>query len=218
MTTRSWLVFALVAGIAGAFIGRASPRAPPSVQAVPSASPPSSTAASPRRGCKEERTVLASTRAQLELCMALRSRVPEAEPSGAAKPSEPDPLESQPFDQRMSKVEEIRRNRRLLDGYSEAVIVQHYDGRTGVYKPDEWLDHGDGYIVARKLPSGRIGYYAGPDAGPRSDPAAFRPTKSTIVLAPDFVREADGAIRVRRGASTWIKRRLGERVDEPASP
>ncbi|WP_441286625.1 hypothetical protein ACSRUE_30380 [Sorangium sp. KYC3313] len=151
--------------------------------------------------------------------MALRSRVPEAGPSGAAKPSEPDPPESQPFDQRMSKVEEIRRNRRLLDSYSEAVIVQHYDGRTGVYKPDEWLDHGDGYIVARKLPSGRIGYYAGPDAGPRTDPDAFRPWDPPVPPRPVWKREPDGTITINgKPASPGVQFMFGGKLDQPSNP
>ncbi|WP_437986940.1 hypothetical protein [Sorangium sp. So ce117] len=151
--------------------------------------------------------------------MALRSRVPEAEPSGVAKPSEADPPESQPFDQRMSKVEEIRRNRRLLDSYSEAVIVQHYDGRTGVYKPDEWPDDGDGYIVARKLPSGRLGWYAGPDAGPRTDPDAFRHWDPPIPPRPIWKREPDGTITINgKPASPGVQFMFGGKIEQPPKP
>ncbi|WP_437538168.1 hypothetical protein WME79_19730 [Sorangium sp. So ce726] len=119
----------------------------------------------------------------------------------------------------MSKVEEIRRNRRLLDSYSEAVIVQHDDGRTGVYKPDEWPDDGDGYIVARKLPSGRLGVYAGPDAGPRTDPDAFRPWDPPIPPRPVWNREPDGTITINgKPASPGVQFMFGGKIDEPSKP
>lgn len=214
MTIRGCLLFALIAGVAGAFIGWVSMRDAPGAQAFPSASSPRSTAAPPGRDCREERADLASTKAKLDICMTLRARVPEAESSDIVEPSEADPPESQPFDQRMSKVEEIRRNRRLLDSYSEAVIVQHDDGRTGVYKPDEWPDDGDGYIVARKLPSGRLGVYAGPDAGPRTDPDAFRPWDPPIPPRPVWNREPDGTITINgKPASPGVQFMFGGKID-----
>ncbi|WP_433933231.1 hypothetical protein AB3662_03245 [Sorangium cellulosum] len=113
---------------------------------------------------------------------------------------------------------EMRRDRERLDSLPEAVIVQHADGTIGIYKPEDWPTDGDGLIVGRKLPSGEIGWYAGPDAGSRLDPAAFRRPDSTVILGPNIVREADGTIRVRRVASPAVKRMFGERADEPANP
>lgn len=222
MTLRNCLVFALIAAAAGAVLGRAAWRDAPSLHAAPAASSANLHAAPAGRGCKDERADLASTKAQLALCMALRAPEREAAPSSLADGAPPDPPESSPSNVLLPSVEEVLRNRELLDSYPEAVIVQHYDGTTGVYRPDEWPSDGDGDIVARKLPSGRIAWYAGPDAGPRSDPGAFRTTKSTIVLAPNFVREADGSIRVRQNAPDWLKRRLERRhdgnMDEPPEP
>lgn len=112
----------------------------------------------------------------------------------------------------------MRRERERLDSLSEAVIVQHADGTIGIYKPDDWPNDGDGLIIGRKLPNGQISWYAGPDAGSRLDPAAFRRPDSTVILAPNVVREADGTIRVRRGASPAVKRMFGEMADESVNP
>lgn len=219
MTIRSCLVFALIAGIAGAFIGRAAPRDAPSIQAVPSASSPHLTVAPAGRGCKEERADLASTKAQLDICITLRMLVPEADPSSATKAYEPDLAEPEPLDRRAPSVEEIRRNRKLLDSYSEAVIVQHYDGTTGVYKPNEWPIDGDGYIVARKLPSGRLGWYAGPDAGPRTDPDAFRPWDPPVDTLPAWKREPDGTITINgKPASHGVQFMFGGKIERPSKP
>ncbi|WP_437282417.1 hypothetical protein WME90_18135 [Sorangium sp. So ce375] len=153
-------MFALIAGIAGAFIGR-----------------------------------LASTRARLDVCMAIDTAAPEAAPSSVPETPEPEPPASnvEPTVQEII-AEEIGSYHGRLDSLPEAVIVQEADGTIGIHKPDDWPNDGDALIIGRKLPSGEIGWYAGPDAGPRSDPAAFRPTKWTIVLAHDFVREADGRL------------------------
>jgi len=58
-----------------------------------------------------------------------------------------------------------------LDRYPEAVLVRE-KGTIGIYRPDEWPPD-SAQIVGRKFLDGRIGWYAGPDAGARSDPAAF---------------------------------------------
>ncbi|WP_129575946.1 MULTISPECIES: hypothetical protein [Sorangium] len=147
--------------------------------------------------------------------MAIDTMDPKTAPSGVPEKPEPD-LPPSIVEETIAG--EIRSHHDRLDALSEAVIVQEADGTIGIYEPDDWSNDGDGLIIGRKLANGEIGWYAGPDAGPRSDPAAFRPTKSTIVLAPNFVREADGTIRVRRSAPAWMKRRLGERVDESANP
>ncbi|WP_437538170.1 hypothetical protein WME79_19735 [Sorangium sp. So ce726] len=207
------------AGILGVFLGRAVPHDASGVAADASGSPTSPGTTPADDECEAERSALASTRAKLELCMAMDTAEPEAAPSSVPETPEPEPPASnvEPTVQEII-AEEIRSYHGRLDSLPEAVIVQEADGTIGIHKPDDGPIDGDGLIIGRKLPSGEIGWYAGPDAGPRSDPAAFRPTKSVIVFAHDFVREADGAIRVRRGAPAWIKRRLGERVDEPASP
>ncbi|WP_437736410.1 hypothetical protein [Sorangium sp. So ce1335] len=204
MTMRSSILVALLAGIAGVFIGRAMPRGTSVAEAHDSASPSSSTEASSpaaaaptREGCRAERTELASTKAQLAICMAFVAPVRKTEPSSVPERSERDTPELDPVDpQRAPTAAEIRRNRELLDSYTEAVIVQLPDGTTGVYKPEEWPTDGDGVIVARKLPSGQIGWYAGPEAGPRSDPAAFRRLELPEVAPPTIVRGADGTLTV----------------------
>lgn len=221
MTSSRAFGFVIIAGagILGVFLGRAVPHDAPGVAADASGSPTSPGATPADDECEAERSALASTRQKLDVCMAIDTAEPEAAPSSAPEPSEPEPpasLVEETVQEIIAK--EIKSYHSRLDSLSEAVIVQETDGTIGIYKPDDWPIDGDGLIIGRKLPGGEIGWYAGPAAGPRSDPDAFRPTKSTIVLAPDFVREADGAISVRRGASAWIKRRLGERVDEPASP
>jgi hypothetical protein len=100
-----------------------------------------------------------------------------------------------------------------LDSYSEAVIVQHFDGRTGVYKPDEWPIDGDGIIIARKLPSGDIAWYAGPDAGPRSDPAAFRIPPARDIDEVVIDRAPDGTITINgKPADNAVQRMFGGKV------
>lgn len=202
------------AGIAGAVVERLVPRDAPSAQAARSASPAPPATGPAGEGCEAERTELASTKARLAFCLALGARNPGSPPSEAPEKSDLD----HPSDIESPIAAEIRRNRERLDSLSEAVIVQHADGSVGYYQPDEWPIDGDGLIIGRKFPSGQVGWYAGPDAGPRSDPAAFRRPESTIILAPNFVRESDGSIRVRRDAPPAVKRMFGEKVDEPAKP
>jgi hypothetical protein len=109
---------------------------------------------------------------------------------------------------------EIKRNRKLLKTYPEAVIVQHFDGRTGIYKPDEWPIDGDGIIVARKLPSGDIAWYAGPNAGSRSDPAAFRvPPAPSDLVEPIIETAPDGTIMINgKPADNAVQRMFGGKV------
>ncbi|WP_437690025.1 hypothetical protein [Sorangium sp. So ce176] len=202
------------AGVTGALIGRAVPRGEPGARAVASASRPPSATTPAANGCEAERSELNSAKVQLALCMSLGKRDPETSPSGAAGLSEP----VAPPDSESVILAEMRRDRERLDALPEAVIVQHANGTIGIYKPEDWPIDGDGLIVGRKLPSGDIGWYAGSDAGSRLDPAAFRRPDSTVILGPNIVREADGTIRVRRGASPAVKRMFGERADEPASP
>ncbi|WP_437293034.1 hypothetical protein [Sorangium sp. So ce426] len=208
MTIRSSVALILIAGVVGVFIGRAVPHDAPNAQAAPSTSSAPSAATPAGHDCKAERAEVASTKAQLAICMAFDTRFFEAEPSGVPELSEPtDP-------QRRSRAEEIQRNRKLLKTYPEAVIVQHHDGRTGVYRSDEWPIDGDGVIVARKLPSGDIGWYSGPDAGPRSDPAAFHIfSASSDFMEPIIETAPDGTIMVNgEPADPVVQRMVGGRV------
>lgn len=162
------LLLALLAGIAGIIIGRALPRDAPSAgtalsggSASPAPAPP------PDRDCKAARAELGTTRAQLAICLAYRA-VP-AEPESSAEPARAELAPSEPIE---AFGAETRRTAELLDSYPEAVIVRRMDGTTGIYRPDERVPD-SAEILARKFSDGRIGWYAGPDAGPPSDPAAL---------------------------------------------
>jgi hypothetical protein len=204
MTIRSTIVLILVACVVGAFIGLAMPGAAPDDQAVPVALSAPPVAMPIDQSCKAERAELASTKMQLAICKAFDMRVPEPEPSSAPEPANPISR---------SRPEDVRLNRKRLDSYSEAVIVQHFDGRTGVYKPDEWSIDGDGIIVARKLPSGDIAWYGGPDAGPRSDPAAFSVPPPPDIVAPIIERAPDGTIMINgEPADNAVQRMFGGKV------
>lgn len=207
MTTRTSLGMILVAGVFGAFIGRALPRDAPKTEPAPRASTTNSVATSAGHSCDAERAELVTAKTKLAICKAFDPDLyPEAMQSGAPPPTDA---------QRMaSEVAEIKQNRKLLKTYSEAVIVQHFDGRTGIYKPDEWPIDGDGIIVARKLPSGDIAWYAGPDAGPRSDPAAFRvPPAPSDLVKPIIETAPDGTIMINgRPADNAVQRMFGGKV------
>lgn len=213
------LVIIAAAGVLGAFIGRAVPREVAGVQANTGESPASPATTPADDECEAERSALASTKARLAICMAFDTADPMTAPSDIPEVAAPDPP-SPGIEQMLT--EQIRSHHGRLESLPEAVIVQEANGTIGIYSPDEWPVDGDGLIIGRKFPNGEIGWYAGPDAGPRSDPAAFRPTKSAIVFGPDFVREADGSIRVRRNAPDWLKRklerRLGRNTDKPPEP
>lgn len=215
MTLRSSVALIVIAGVVGALVGLTLLRNRPNVQASssPSSAPSSVTPAG--HSCQAERSELALIKTQLAICMAFDARVPEAEPSGNPQASEPNPSEFEATDPlRVSRAEEIRRNRKLLKTYSEAVIVQHSDGRTGVYRPDEWHSDRDGVIVARKFPSGDIGWYSGPSAGPRSDPAAFHTSAdSSDFVEPIIETASDGTILVNgEPADPVVQRMFGRNV------
>jgi hypothetical protein len=200
MTSSRAFGFVIIAGagILGAFLGRAVPHGAPGVAADASGSPTSPGTTPAGDECEAERSALASTKAKLDSCMAINTTDPGAVPSGIPSAPEPEPPASNveaPLQEIIT--EEIRSYHERLESLSEAVIVRHSNGTIRVYKPEEWAIDGDGIVVARKFENGEIGRYAGPDAGPRSDPAAFR---------------------VRRGAPARTTPRLGESVDEPASP
>lgn len=214
MTVRNCLVFAFIAGVMGAFIGRAMPRDVSNIQAVPSASFTPSAAAPAGLNCKAERKNIESFKAQLATCMANGAPAPETEAENV-----PELSESELQDPHLPSTEERREYRRRLDSYPEAVIVRHHDGTTGVYAPDEWPIDGDGTIVARKLSSGELAWYAGPDAGPRSDPAAFRTSDPPNISLPALKREPDGTITINgKPASSGVQFMFGGKVDKAAKP
>lgn len=178
------LVLALAVGIAGVLLGRTTvshdaPRAeveaprPPSPQAAPLDD----------RECTVEHAELAATKAQLAHCVA-----------GAKEPPETDTPTAADEEAEAAAVRD-RKNREVLRNNTEVVIVRRADGTTNIYLPDEPIP--DGIIVARRLPNGEMVRYAGPDAGPRSDPAAFSPAAPGSRLAPAATERAeDGTIMV----------------------
>ncbi|WP_233562106.1 hypothetical protein [Sorangium cellulosum] len=219
MTLRNCLALALIASIAGAFIGRAAPGDARSAPPARSASPAPAAAVRAGNGCEEERTDLRAVKVQLAVCTMLNSRGLEAEPSDASDaPDATHPVEPMARPS-VPDTAEIRRNRKLLDRYPEAVIVRHHDGSTGIYRPDEWPIDGDGEIVARKLPGGEIGWYAGPDAGPRSDPAAFRPSEPARTPPITWGRTPDGTVTIDgKPAPAELQRMFDGNVDGSAKP
>jgi len=217
MKIHSSVAIILIAGIVGAVIGRTLLRNGPSAQPALSASSAPEAVTPAVHGCQTARSELALTRTQLAICMAFDTRASETEPSGVPQVSEPEPSKFESTGlPRISRAEEIRQNRKLLKTYSEAVIVQLDDGRTGVYRPDEWSIDGDGVIVARKLPSGDIGWYSGPTAGPRSDPAAFRTfPDSSDVVEPIVETAPDGTILVNGEPADPVVQRMFGRNAKP---
>lgn len=205
------LALALIAGVVGTLIGRAVSHNAPSVQTRASASPAPSGITSLARVCGAEGAELASTKAQLAVCMAINMRAPKAAPSAVPEASTSDPPSSEsPL---------IRRNRELLEGDSEVMIVRRSDGTIGIYKADEWPSDDDGSIIGRKFPNGQIGWYStpvprswlDPTAGAQPNPPMFRGTSIEI--------EPDGRLTVRgKPAPPWVERMLGGKVDEPAKP
>jgi len=188
------LALALVAGILGVFVGHALPRDELKTEAAVPARSMSPGTGPTGHDCKKEGVELSSTKVKLALCMAYRTPAPEAARSRAPEASEPEPLKPRLAPRRTTFTHVVNEDRKLLDSYPEAVIVHHSDGKVGVYKPDEWPSDGDGQIVARKFSDGHIGWYGGPDAGPRSDPAAFQPLAPSDIVSPVMVYQPDGTI------------------------
>jgi hypothetical protein len=92
MTTHRSIVLALIAGIAGVFVGRALPRDASKTEATVPAISMSRVTAPTRHDCKAEAVELFSTKMQLAICMAYRTPAPEAARSRAPETSEPEPL------------------------------------------------------------------------------------------------------------------------------
>jgi hypothetical protein len=216
MPIRSCLVFAVIAGVIGAFLGYALKHDARSVEAGPSASDAPSAAAPAHRSCEADHTELASTKAQLAICMSYRAPIPETGPSGVPELSKPDVQEF--IDPRLPSAEDNQAWWEFKKSDAGTILVRHFDGTLGVYQPDEWPDNGDGVIWLRMLPGQVIGYYAGPDAGPRSDPSAFQPWEPEIPQVT-WGREPDGTITINgTPASPSVQRMFGGKVEQPAKP
>jgi hypothetical protein len=175
------VLLAVVAGAVGLVVGRVLPQGTPGYGTVASAAP----AASAPNQCNAMRADLASARSQLVICLALGT--PSAEPPPAS-PAPTAPASAPPSEgtaRLLALLAEARKDGERLDRLPEAVIVRHADGTETIYRPDEHPPDGED-AYARKFPDGRIRYYAGPDAGPRSDPDAW-------VLLKDLA-DADGSL------------------------
>jgi hypothetical protein len=192
MTRRS-VALAFITGIAGIVIGRATVSRP-----VPSREPADVRAQSTPPACDRERAELRSTKAQLQICM-----------------HEPKRNDQSAEDDREEAHDRVRRNREVMATCQDYLVVRRTDGAMELFPPAEW--NGEGLIVARKLPSGELGWYAGPDAGPRTDPAAFRAAEPGAALAaPEFGRAPDGTIMVNgEPGERSVQRMFG---DPDASP
>lgn len=168
----------------------------PRPQAARAVSAPATAAAAPT--CEAERAELAATRAQLAICLA---HAPEPDSPAPATTGARAPVEEHDADSPMlMRNAEARRQRERLDSLPEAVLVQHRDGRIGIYPPEEWPPAGgeeDGIVLARKPRGGKLGWYH-PDAGPRSDPHAFWPAEP--IDAGVSRADAVDAVRVLLGA------------------
>ena len=212
MTISRSLALAIIVGtgIVGAFIGRAVPCHAPSTQAALSGSPAPSATAHASYDCEAVRTELASTKARLTSCITSVTRAPKTAPSSVPEVPKPDPPELESA--------EIRRNRELLEDDSEAVIVRRTDGTIGIYTLDEWPDDGDGLIIGRKFPDGKLGWYGRPFPRPSSDPAA--PRRNPPMFVGSNIRlQPDGTLMVHgKPAPPEVQRMLGGKVDEPAKP
>lgn len=203
MTTQRSIALALITGIFGIFVGHSLPRGASKTEAVASTTSTPPVRVPTRHDCKVERVEISSIKAQLTICNAYRARATEDAPP-TAYDAEAAPLKPGSDARNITFTNEVEERRRLLDIYPEAVIVHQSDGKIRVYKPDEWPEGGAGQIVARKFSDGHIGWYAGPDAGPRSDPAAFQPRGPAMVYQPDGTIllngvEADTAVQMMFG-------------------
>ena len=217
MTIRSCLVLAFIAAMVGVFIGRSALPNGTGAKAAPKLSPPPSAAPAARK-CEAARAELASTKAQLAVCMVFGAPAPEIEPSGVPEESDTNRPEPESVDPRLPSAEDRQTYREFVDSDPGTILVQHFDGTLGVYNPDIWPIDGDGVIIARKLPDGKLGWYAGPDAGPRSDPSAFKPWEPEIPQIT-WGREPDGTITINgKPASRSVQIMFGGKVDEPEKP
>jgi hypothetical protein len=156
-------------------------------------------------------------KAQLALCMAFRTPESEAVPSGIVEGAMPDRPEPKLSNVRLPSGEERDVWRQFVDGDSDTVLVRHFDGTLGAYNTDEWPIDGNGDIIARKLPNGGLVWHVGSDAGPRTDPDAFRPWDPPIPPRPVWKREPDGTITINgKPASPGVQFMFGGKIDQPS--
>jgi len=184
----------------GVLVGRAVPHDPlRAPQAVPRPVPSATVVDTREPSCSAEREALAQTKAQLSICMAFTLRDPPveaaAEAAGGTQVEPPaEAVAEMPEDSAAKGPGRLRRNIDVLKKHGEAIVVRHSDGRLVYYPPDAQID--DGLIVARILPSGEVAHYD-PDAGPRTDPSAFRvPPPGSPNALPKMETGPDGLVYV----------------------
>jgi hypothetical protein len=89
----------------------------------------------------------------------------------------------------------------------------------GVYRPEDWPVDGEGTIVARKRPDGKMAWYAGPNAGPRSDPNAFRVADPAAAPSVVWDQLPDGTITINgEVAHPNVQKMFGGRVSDAGAP
>ncbi|MRG93665.1 hypothetical protein [Polyangium spumosum] len=180
----------------GVLLGRALPRDPSrDAGATPGRAPTVTFTPSRQPSCGADRAELEKTQAELARCVASTFRAPPVEPSAepVAEPAE-EPDEDTPEEYAARDAARMRRNVEVLKTHKEVIFVRRSDHSLWFYPPDQQID--DGLIVARRLPSGEIGWYD-PDAGPRTDPSAFKPAPPGSTHAmPEIETGPDGLIRV----------------------
>jgi len=178
MKNETILALTLLACLSGVLIGRALPRDPAGGTAVAVRSVPSVTVHPSRlAGCSAERVELAQMKAELARCATLAPSVSSGNFRDAtAADAQVDPAVETEMDTQddhaARDAARVRRNIDALNTPGELIIVRHSDHSIGIYPEGQHVEGAT--IVARRLPSGEIGWYD-PDAGLRTDPSAFRP-------------------------------------------
>ncbi len=103
----------------------------------------------------------------------------------------------------------VANEREQYEKYPEAVIVRRPDGSTAYYRPEDYAADSED-IIARKYIDGDVRYYAGPDAGPRSDPRAWVHLRD--LAGPDGIVTLPNGARLR-----WAKSTRPEGVPAPSN-
>jgi hypothetical protein len=184
----------------GVLLGRALPR-DPARDARPVAGTAPSVTFHPGRqpSCDLMRAELAQTKAELAFCMAFAPHdLPVEPPADTAVEAQGAPpaetAEETPEEYAKRDAARVHRNMDALKMPGELIIVRHADHTVGIYPADQQID--GAIIVARRLPSGEIAYYD-PDAGPRTDPSAFRvPPPGSPLAPPKMEVGPDGLIYI----------------------
>lgn len=194
----------LAAGAVGFFVGRAFPRGSPSSDTVAKATPVSPTVMP--TDCKATRAELASTRAQLSICMAVLSPPPEAEPNRkpvqvlAAAPTASASAPPRELAVPSAQARVLAMLAAAPSHHVQHVLVRHADGTVSGYPAEEWpVDRDGGQIIARESADG-VGYYsvdAGPDEGPLALHDLAGPDGAITMggLTLRFAKKADAGTR-----------------------